>query len=257
VGAQNVQPNLLLAGILTHPSIGRAVSVVFRNQIPVDGIRFDTSVAAVDDRSKASLFWGFYEKAERGFIKSLLLPDFDAVELGGSLGVVTSTIARRLERGRRVVTVEANPRMIPALRENVDRHRGATPVTIVHGAISYDGRGDTVAIDIGDRSVAGRVAGDGAAGSTVAVPRLTLAGLLEEHRIGEFTLVCDIEGAEIGLFLEDAPSLERCRQIVIELHEGTHSGRGFSLAEAERLVLSLPGFRLIARHGPVLVLERS
>lgn len=250
-----MNPKLLLAGAMTHPLVGRALATVYRNNIPSGGLKFDTSGPAVDDRSKASLFWGFYEKAERGYISTLLRRDLDVVELGASLGVVTSTVASIIGPQQRIVTVEANPRMIPSLRTNVERHAKGRSITIVHGAVSYESDSEMVSIDIGDRSIAGRVS-DMASAHTVDVPRLTLVGLLAEHEIGDFILVSDIEGAEIGLFLEDEAALERCRQIVIELHDGSYRGRSYSVREARGLVASMPGFSVVAEHGGVMVLNK-
>ena len=67
------------------------------------------------------IFWGFYESAELRLIRKHLPATLDVVELGGSLGVVAAHIGQRLEPGRQLISVEANPALIEALRTNITR----------------------------------------------------------------------------------------------------------------------------------------
>src|ERR1700730_12780210 len=80
----------VIARIICHPLIGRIISLVFRDRIPSRGSLIHTKDKAVVPSVKAALFWGLYESAEVRFVKEFLRSDLDVIELGSSLGVVTS-----------------------------------------------------------------------------------------------------------------------------------------------------------------------
>src|SRR2546423_14009346 len=101
-----------MARALCHPIVGRVLGATLRNRIHAGGFGVDTSDPAIAPRVKASLFWGFYESAEIRFVRQYLRRDCDAVELGSSLGVVSCNVRRRLMPRRRLVCVEANPRLL-------------------------------------------------------------------------------------------------------------------------------------------------
>ncbi|MCV0397600.1 MAG: FkbM family methyltransferase [Rhizobiaceae bacterium] len=88
------------------------------------------------------------------------------------------------------------------------------------------------------------------------MPAVTLADLLE--RIGDppsFTLIADIEGAELALFEREAEALSRCGLAIVEIHPKlfTAAGRderGFLTLAAEA------GLVPVDRSADVLALAR-
>ena len=247
----------IAARILCNPVAGRLISAAFRDQVPSRGVRVDTSSPSVLPSTKAALFWGIYESAEARFVQSYLRRDLDVVELGSSLGVISAQIARRLGPSGTLICVEANPHLIGVIEKNVRRNCALARNRIVHGALSYD-RGEKrshVAFAIDADNTASSLAGGGVGGEVVQVPALTLGELLNEHGVGEYTLVSDVEGAEIG-FIENDGELSRCRQLIIELHEADWGGRHFTVEEMRETLERRHGFRTRARHGPVFVFEK-
>ena len=194
-------------------------------------------------------------------MRRYLRPDLDVIELGGSIGAVTCEIARRQSPGLKIVSVEANPSLISLLRKNLAANVTGHSVTIVHRAVDY--RSDRTSVTfirratsmdgVIDGAIHGIHAND-APGDVVQVPTCTLSALLEEHRIDEYSLISDIEGAEVGIIRRDAEALKRCRQIVIELHDTSKTESIETLREA---LVGDHGFRLVDRNGPVCVFERA
>lgn len=238
---------------LVRPVNGRLVARLFRDRIPCRGVRVDTSDPAVADAIKASIFFRIYESAEQRLVSRLLRADLDVVECGASLGVVSAQILRRLGPGKRLVAVEANPRLLPALRKNLDLAGGAGRAEAVHAAVHYGA--PEALLQFGAESTMGRV-GDGAAGQSVRVPAATLGGLVRERGLGRYALVCDIEGAELSIALHDGEALRGCHQLVAELHACAEDGRAWAPDDLARLFEERHGLRLRARDGNVFAFER-
>ncbi len=246
---------------LSHPALGRLVGALLRDDIRIRGCRIDTSGDVVAPAAKAALFFGLYEKSEIRFVRRHLARDLDVVELGASLGVVSSHIAQHLAPQRRLVCVEANPRLLERARANVLRNAPGASVAFVHGAIDYSrGGGDTAAFSLSEGNLSSRLASPTTVGTVVSVPRVTLTGVLREHGLTEYALVSDIEGAEAALLLADRDALQGCRALVIELHDAEVEGQRVGVEDSIRTIESL-GFILrdrsgIGRAGPVCAFVR-
>ena len=202
----------------------------------------------VSDTSRASLFWGFHEAQEIRFVHSHLPANSDVVELGASLGVVSAHIARKLESGRRLICVEANPQLAASLRQTVLHNAPGAEVEVIQAAIDYSGN-DAVPFSITSDVLTSHIAEDGA--QAVHVPAITLAEVLNRHHIGRLSLVCDIEGAEAQLLAQDSAALKGCETMIIELH----ATREASVNELKSRLAGL-GFITRAERGPVLVLTK-
>lgn len=247
----------LAVTVLCHPLVGRLLRVVFGGRIPslrFRGWRIDTRSPAVTPRTVATIFWGVYESAELRLVDRRLRRDLDVVECGSSLGGVSSAIAQRLEPGRRMLCVEANPALVPLLESNVKSNAPGTPVTVVNRAIDYEH--DEVTFFEGDSSTGGRTSNTtGNPGITVRAAKLS--ALLREHDIGDYVLVSDIEGAEVGFITHDVAGLSRCRQILLELHAGVYYGNPETEESLIAALESRHGFALKERLGSVALLERD
>lgn len=240
--------------VICHPLVGRAVARYYHDRIPNRGLVFNTEGPYVANDVKALIYWGLYESAEVRYIFRYLAPNLDVVELGCSLGVVSSFIANRLESGRRLVCVEANPNLIPNLESNLRANAPQSAINVVHAAVCYTPDADArTTLLLGDDNLGSRLADDG---QGVSVPAVTLASILDTYQIGDYTLVADIEGAEAALLTNDLASLARCRQIIIELHDSHVQGRHVSVDEM-CATIEQAGFQLVDCHGPVCVYRRE
>lgn len=208
---------------------------------------------AVSDQSFARVFWGLHERKEVSFVKRFLRGDTDVIELGASLGVVSLHIARALKPGRRLVCVEANPHLVETARRNLSANFPDRDIKVVNQAIDY--RGGGVSYLRIDRNNLGSALTDHSDSGTSSVQTTTLAQLQRQFGIGEFALVSDIEGAELGLFREDGAALKRCRQIIIELHATRDNDRSYSVQDLVEMIQSLD-FRPMQRVQNLYLFER-
>ena len=228
--------------------------------ISSDGLPIDIRNNRISNKTKIKVFLGLYERAERDFVQKYLPPDLDVIELGASIGVVSSEIARKLEVGHKLVSVEADAELLDVLNRNV---RANSPVcqAVSEQAAVMDSRFEQAFVEFRrDRSgnTGGRLASSShePGADIFQVPVITVKTICEKHAISEFTLVMDIEGAEASVIYGDVDDLAGCRVLIAELHATTLGGRSVTPAKMKDRLLSL-GFRHLASYGNVCAFERS
>lgn len=248
-----------LAKVLCTDGMGRLLARVLNDRIPYRGIAIDTSDPVFSARSKAQMFWRVYESAECRFVQRHLQGTKFAIELGSSLGVVAAHLARAMADGGRLMCVEANPALLPALEAALTRMQGAKHfhVEVIHAAVVADPKQREASLVLGDETVGSKIVDPlSSDGKVVNVPAVTLSEVVERSAFPEFALVSDIEGAEISFILSDPAALRLCRRMVIELHD-VSSGPRQVRSEELLQVLIANGFRLVDRRGPVVVLDQT
>jgi FkbM family methyltransferase len=243
---------------LCNPVFGWLFRVACHDRIRCRDFIVDVRSDMVTLSTVARLFWGFYEGYELEFIRRFLERDVDVIELGSSLGVTSCSIRRILENKRKLVCVEANPNLISILRLNLALNFPGRHMPIVNAAIdSTKGRSE-VEIELNRNSLFSKLAADpDSARPTCVVPTTTLSRLIRDHEIGDYALVCDIEGAEAGIIMCNQVDLGRCRQVIIELHSMVLDGLTVSVEQLSETLQRRHGFRLRARRGHVFVFERA
>lgn len=244
---------VMLARILMSRPISAVITTRYRNHIPFDGLHIWTDHPAVHHRTKAALFWGFYEKSERRMIKRFLPRDVPVIELGASIGGVTNVARRVLDSDQPMVSVEANPYLIPLIEKNLAANGQGGKVKILHGAIAYC-PGDTVRFAVDDISTDSHVADASHTGNVQDVPKVTLAQIVAEQAFARYAIICDIEGAEYDLIAHDLEAFCNAETIIIELHDTASGAKAEALLQT---ILETGHMRLRERHGNVCVLTRS
>jgi FkbM family methyltransferase len=238
-----------LASALTSRPFAAPLRLV-AGRVPCGECTVDTRFPFVADHTRAEMFWGLYESAERRCIASSLASGHDVIELGASLGVVSSHLARRLAPGKKLVCVEAFPALAEAIRANVSENAPGARVEIESIAIAYGA--DHVSLAFGSDTTMGRVGGGS---GDLRVPASTLSALLSRHGLSSYVLVMDIEGAEAEILAKDREALSRCVQIIAELHETRRADRALSQEDLAREIESL-GFSRAKQDGFVYVFDR-
>jgi len=212
-------------------------------------IRLDGCVFRSDAGSREWLLSGEYEGPERTAAKRYIRSDIPVVEFGGSLGVVSCVLNRRLKNPRHHVVVEANPHVLPALLEN--RNRNHCSFEIVHGAAG--GVGKSVRICIGESALASIATAT--SGDSVEVPTLTLADVLQSRGLDRCALMCDIEGSEIEMIRAEIETLRtRVEVFIVEFHPRIN---GSEIVDAARLLLKEQGFVEAWEQHDVFVYQNS
>ena len=131
-----------IATALCSDFVGAFLAKVYNNQIPsrrYGKFIYDCSSDYLLDSVKASIFWGIYESAEVRFVRQYLRSDLDVIELGASIGVVTTQILRKIESANKCIALEANPNLMETLKSNLQINNKAKNYHIINKAISYNG----------------------------------------------------------------------------------------------------------------------
>lgn len=241
------------------------LSAGFNKVVTPDGYKFNVpSYLSVD--GFLALRTGFYEPHEIKLLRQSFQPSDKIVEIGSNIGVVAGiAFNEKLNESGKMLCVEPNSAALSFLEENMTRQLNNNKAkrkkcSIIKSAIgspAEEGVQDFLSkpsLSSGLRGLVRREERD----QVIQVPVSSLSTILAKHAdIAErrFSLICDAEGAEIPLIFEDAASLERCDQILIELHEPNFTGRTetpeMMLDELRNL-----GFRREATSGNCHVLAR-
>ena len=202
---------------------------------------------------RRSLARGQYEAPERALLKTYLPKDCPVIELGGSYGIVSNTIRRQLDADVTLVIVEANESLIGTCAHNVSLAGDSAQTRLVHAALGYSESG-VVEFALGSGHHNSKVAVQGEGG--LPVRAVTLEGLLAQYvPDGSFSLICDIEGAELELLRREQAVMVGCRCLVLEVHPDAFAAAGTSLEEVEGLILSC-GLTIVERQENVIAAIR-
>ena len=156
-----------------------------------------------------------YEAEEAGMVRDFLRPGMNVIELGGCFGVVSALIRKTIGPDARHIIVEANPTLIDTLTRNAVQGAAPGRTEVLNAAVDYSGA-PNVTFAIGPNAHMGRLGAGGA--RSVTVTALRLSDLAATLPAGPYALVCDIEGAELGLVAAEATALDRVDLIVLETH---------------------------------------
>ncbi len=220
----------------------------------LEGTTFQLPPRSPVDALRAILA-GSYEKPERELSRQWLPKDLPAIELGGSYGIVSYVLRDHLDDDQSLTIVEANPDLIEICRNNVAL-AGRENTEVIQAALAYGQ--DTVSFTVTEGLHTSHVTTGETQfeGREITVPAVSLDDLLERQGItGEFSLVCDIEGAEFDLFLHDTAALKRCAMAVVEFHPAVFVERLQSVSEFLHLVQEA-GFEIVATQQNVLAARR-
>ncbi len=199
---------------------------------------------------------GTYEKNERDLVRAHLRPDLPVIELGGSFGIVSHAIRTHIAPDQTLVVVEANPGLIPTCTGNVGLAGSAAQTHVVNAALAYGAQ--SVRFLVSESLHTSHLVFDDRVGANIIdVPAVTIETLRETYGIGAaFSLVCDIEGAELFLLRNDAAAMADCNMIVMETHPTVYPDIGGTMIEVERL-LAAQGFVVVERRADVIAAGRG
>jgi FkbM family methyltransferase len=217
--------------------------------IPGGLIRLGPCLFRSDAQSRELLLEGVYEEKERFATKHYIRPDIPVVEFGGSLGVVSCLLNRRLRTPSRHVVVEANPQNLPMLTGN--RNRNSCKFEILHGAAGVVGK--TVRLYFGNGALtASSIA---ATDNSVEVSGVTLEGVIRDRGFDSCALVCDIEGSEIHLIRSEIATFRsRVEVFIVEFHPIINGP--VAVEDAQRF-LEANGFEELWQRGDVYVFRNT
>ncbi len=130
---ENIYP-LMMSIKWLNLGFGKIVEIK-GNVVLIDGCQFSVCSPEITTAFKRHFFFDNYEADERHALKHFLDPRLPVIELGGALGVIACLTNKRLNYPEKHVVVEANPGIIPLLKENRDRNN--CQFTILNKAVAY------------------------------------------------------------------------------------------------------------------------
>ena len=200
-------------------------------------------------RMKLGLLMGTYEQPERTAVLKRLDPGLPVVELGGCIGVVACITNKILKNPSLHVVVEANPNLVPILEEN--RICNHCEFEVVNAALAYNQRDVTFYLSTDFR---GGSIQHQKRGMPVSVGTTCLRDIVGKRGFGKFSLICDIEGFESDLVLNEADILAKADTVILETHPQLvgETRIGLMLNTLKEL-----GFRHVDEDSSVLVMKQS
>jgi FkbM family methyltransferase len=216
--------------------------------ILLDGCRF--ALGSLPNSSmKLELLTGGYEKPEREAVLRFLQPEWAVIELGACIGVVACITNNFLKNPNNHLVVEANPLVLPHLKENRAANNCAFQIT--DKALAYDSETVTFSpwLDFWGNSLFH----DGGQ-APVTVRTTKLADILQEQRFEKFALICDIEGQEYELIMREPDILEKAELIIMEVHPHVLGDDKVQFMISKLMALN---FEIVARLSNVLTFRKS
>lgn len=194
-----------------------------------------------------------YEAKEARYIRAYLPDGAQVLELGASLGIVSSIILGR--RPARLVSYEAVGSLADVARQVVAHNHPSAPWELVHCAIADEGVSQ-VAFDWSPEFTQGGSVARSGGPARLRVPAASLAAVITRHALPDTAwLVMDIEGMEWELARRQAAALRHFAGIIVECHDVKDGERQVPHEEVVA-ELAKAGFEIAARRGQVSVLLR-
>lgn len=223
-----------------------------RATIPVRGQPFSFGV-------KRLLVKGEYEHHEIKLLEGRIESADQVIEMGGSVGILTACIASNLGPEGRIVSIEADSKLVEQSRAWLSRQNRA--ITILHG-IGFPVYQLNQAMHIKDFSNDGGSLGGRVSFATddtdpavqdVEFPVYDIKTVMDQTEIEPSVLVFDIEGSET-VMCSNQPSIPRSvRLLLIELHPSIY---GHEMMESIKSSIVDEGFKLIDESGASFLYER-
>lgn len=235
-----------IAKFLVNNTTGSIISIIYKHKIRFNNLIIDISNVVIKKKIAASLFFKTYESAEVRFI-SQFLQNYKGtiVELGSSIGVVTSTIAKA-NPDAAIFSFEADSRFIPIIENNLQLNE-IKNVKCYNEVIGSEG----YIFSVGTDNTMGKIV----KGTSDLNNFKKLSSVLQMHNITDFVLVSDIEGAEYFFLFEESDLFKNCHLMIIELHPIEIKNKLITVDEMMEKIKSL-GFDILAVYGSNVVAKK-
>jgi len=241
--------------VLSNRATGNVIHWWYNGRVPHRGDYINTDSDRITPKTVADIFWKIYESAEVRFIEKYLDASLDVIEIGGGIGVLSCRICSLLYNRSKLIVLEADPNLSLVIENNVNFNYTKCDCTIINSAVEYRSDGESVKFKKGKTNTTGKILNEGIEEKCIEIPSTSLSAVVRKVS-GSYAIVSDIEGSEVGIFLEDRESLSRCEQIIIELHETEYKGDIFKTADIIKNI-SECGFSLTDKYGPVCYFEKQ
>lgn len=238
---------------LTSPRIGKLIIKYFTKDGFIKTTAGLVKVGSFPTMPISLIFWGLYEREDIKFINKYLSAVTPVIEFGASLGVTTSHICKKVKSDTPVISIEANPNLYVNLLETKKINR-LDNLVIISAAIDYSGT-ENVGFSVDESTLS---SSKNSKNLNVIVPAIKLSDIIKKHCFQEYSLVCDIEGAEIELILmeNNLDAIKCCNLIIIELHQTTFEKKTYSIEELLMMLANKFLMKVIDQDERTFVLSK-
>lgn len=206
----------------------RRLQISMRQEARIGGVRLPIDREIMSERIIKNLAKGTYESDEIKRVAALVRPGDTVLELGAGLGFV-STYLRRSTAAGQIVSIEANPYLIPYIRK-VHLLNEAQDIVVLNGVVGTASQAASVPFYCReDFWMSSLDPDDGSYTHVAETPFLAWGDLLDTYKPTVFTL--DIEGGELDIF-STVERMDGIRCIVAEFHPKVYGSRGLTKALA-------------------------
>lgn len=231
--------------LLTSPRIGLLIKYFFLKN---GYIRTNAGYIKVGNKATkpvSLIFWGLYEREDIYFINKYLPLHLPVIEFGASLGLTTLNICKKI-REQNVISVEANPNLYSNLIATKQKNN-LINLEIISAALDYSNQPE-INFSINDSTLS---SSKNQSNSNVKVPTIKLSDVYDKIRNTSYSLVCDIEGAEIELLLceNNDEVISACHTLIIELHDTNFEGVKYDINSLSKMFKDKFSMQLIAQKG--------
>ena len=189
----------------------------------------------VSNNTACRVWKGEHEKEEIEILRKHFKKSASIIEVGSNFGVISRiALEEKLLEGGTMICIEPHPGSFAFLKANAfsqeDKHVEYDNCAIGH--VNGNGGHSTFMLSKGMSSGLRSHIVTKSKHSPIQVPVRELSDYTEKMQ-GPYGLICDAEGGEIDIILQDKKSLDQCNQIMIELHHPKLTGR----AETPKMIL--------------------
>ncbi len=240
-----------VAKILTNPIIGFLISKFYSDLLPFKGLKIYTNSDLIMNKTKAQIYWHIYEGAEIKFIHKYFPSGFDTIELGSSIGVVSSFIRSKMSKENKLICVEAFPDLCDLTIKNLQLNAAYDNSKVFNLAVNYSEDNANIFFNSGSSNTTGFISKNKISKKSIIISKTSLSKIKDNNNIGEYILVMDIEGAEIEIILNEEKSLKDCKYLFVELHDINYDKTLYTVDYMINILIKTHKFKLIDRNDNV------
>lgn len=230
----------------------------FPEQFEIDGVQVPLKEMPLDRRTKRRILKGGYETAERKLVAKFVKGGDEVLEFGGSLGVVSSILAKRVGSEGRVISVEPDESLRPAFDYQMQLNGLKVDCVCALGcpiwadAVPQEWKSKSFSNQ--GHSLSGRAESNPAALSDSNTPWKTAQEICKEASFEPNVLIVDIEGAET-VWCDHKPSFpQSLNLLIVEFHPEIN---GEDIAGRAVQAVINEGFEVVGFSRTVLAFQRA
>ncbi|MEQ8925275.1 MAG: FkbM family methyltransferase [Fulvivirga sp.] len=242
---------IIIATLLANNLTGFLIRRLVNNTFSVKGAIINTDSKFITNTTCAHLFFRMYESSEIRFVLKYINPQTTILELGSSIGVIASVLSCNVQK-LEFHCIEANLNLMETLKENLDKNVSGNYGLYNYAVVGNDNNSQLY-FQTGNDSTTGHICHEK---TDLIIPTITLSEFLATRKIKEYTLICDIEGAEVEILKNDSKALDLCQMVIIELHETSYSNSFYSIEKLSKIIIEC-GFKVVEKDGPNYVFIRK